>query len=276
MFIAVIIRCIGVTGDGDNYVYLCNRHITVCNIECYGLEVAVLVGELRLCKTHVGCAFIGALCFCCTAEGEVCFCIQICVCFEIISGYCMFRAVIRICLVMTGDGNCYVNRVDCLVTVGHFKCNSAEVCVGIGELFRCQAHVRGTDIGSLSCSNTAEGEVCFYIVQIIVCNCCITTYTVFFTVIIGCVVCTSDCDCYFNRFNNQSGCNFNLIVACTVIIVSLGNKPCAVINVGICSGICALNSRCSLESECFSGYYTGCTCRIQFQLLLSTCIRYRR
>ena len=155
---------------------------------------------------------------------------------------------------MTGDGYSDINRVDCLITINDFECYSAEVCIDIGELFRCQAHVGCAGICSRSCCLTIEGEVIIHIIQICVGSCRIAADSVCIAVIISSVVRTCDRDCYIDRFNNQSSGNIKRIVECTFITVFFSYIPCAVINVSICSGICALNSRRSLESKRFSGH----------------------
>ena len=99
---------------------------------------------------------------------------------------------------MTCDGDCHINRCDCLVTIRDLEGYVCKVVVPVRELVCRQAHVRCACICSLSCRIASEYEVFVYIIQIIACCCCISGYTMVLSIVWSGVARTSDGNGHIN------------------------------------------------------------------------------
>ena len=176
--------------------------ITVRYVKGDCAEVGIRVGKLLSCQAHM-CG--PCICSCCAgtaAEGKVVFnVIQDTVCCRRIARHVMPFTIICGRIVHAGNGNCHVNRFNCLIAVCHLEGNSAKVGVGVGKLAGCQSHVRGTRVLAGRAGSTAESEVVFNVIQIVVCCRRITRHSMCFTVIIGRIVHTGNGNRYVNWLN---------------------------------------------------------------------------
>ena len=110
----------------------------------------------------------------------------------------MSFSIIRDCAGVTFNDYCHIDWIDLLVTICYIECYFAEVCVRISELLLRKFHIRSTSISSRCCSSTAECEV-----RLCIQRCAeryiISAYRMFFTVIIACVLMTSNGYCCLYR-----------------------------------------------------------------------------
>ena len=120
----------------------------------------------------------------------------------------MLRAVVVSRVVGARDGDGHVDRVDGLVAVGDVERNCLEVGVGVRELPRRQAHVRGAGIGAYSRIGTGEREVLSDVVQLAIGSCRIAGDRVLFAVVVGRVVRTDNGHGRINRVNSQRAIDF--------------------------------------------------------------------
>ena len=209
VFVAVIIYCAVLTGDGhDHFVYRYDFLITVSYVEGYRLEVIIGVGELIFSQSHILDAGIRLRCCSGSAECEVSFGIQRVADFNIIATDAVILAVIGRRVVMSGDGHHYIDRLDNQRTVLDDKFNICEVVVGIGKVIRCQFHIIGTGVRSAGAGRAAEGKVIFSIQ----CGCCVADldtlhiiagHGVFFAVIVNTVAVLGDRHRCADRIDHQ-------------------------------------------------------------------------
>ena len=95
-------------------------------------------------------------------------------------------------IVRAGDRHGHIDRIDLLITVGHFEGNVPEVRVLVAELFRLQAH-RGLARIRQDCGiRSLEDDVILDIVQSAVGSGSVAGYGMGFTVIVGSVACAGD------------------------------------------------------------------------------------
>ena len=144
----VVVNRAGVTGDGHNhFVHRRNRLVAVRYVEGYGLEVPVRVRELLRRQTHERCAVFGPGCLSCSAEVEVSFLVQRVADCQIITADLVLISVVNRRVLMSGNADCHIDRIDLLIAVGHVEGHRAEVRVLVRKLCCCQTHIRRSGVG---------------------------------------------------------------------------------------------------------------------------------
>ena len=168
MGLTVVADCAIVASDGDQD--LSRRGdglITVGHFEGNRLEVGVRVFELVRHEAHIRGAHIGAFGLGGAVEREVVVHVV-----EIrargggVAGDRVLLAVIYRGVVGADDGHGRIDRVDGLVSVCDVERDGLEVGVGVRELPRRQAHVRGAGVGARGLGGAGEREVLLYVVEV--------------------------------------------------------------------------------------------------------------
>ena len=169
--LTVIVDSIVMTGNGNENINGINGHITVGDLKGDSIKVSVCILEVFCGKSHFGRTGVGSHSLGATVINEVFidvvqFRIRCCV----ITVCAVRLTVIIYCIVMTGDGNSDIDRIDRDISVNDRKCYVFKVAVGILELIRAESHHCSTGVCSLRLCRTAEREVGFGVQRSTVCD----------------------------------------------------------------------------------------------------------
>ena len=191
VFFTIIIRGITGANDGHRHIDRGNDLITVIYNKTDIDEVVICVLKVIGCQTHVCGSSVCAGCFRSSDKAEISFLIQLAADFNIIALDTVFRTIIRLCIIVSGDGHSHRDRINGLITILHDKGDIREVRVIIPELTACQAHLRCTGIRTGRGGSTAEGKVSNCIERITDFHIIISS-GMFRTIVIGRVMVTRD------------------------------------------------------------------------------------
>ena len=184
MCFAVIICSVISANDRYGNIDRSNSLVTIGHVEGYYLEVGIGVRKPIRSQTHVGSTSICPFSFCLSAEGEVLFyIIQFIISRSCVAGHFVCSTVVCRSIVSTNDSYGYINRVNRLVTVSHREVYSTEVSIRVRELFFSETHVGGANICTRSRCGASKREVLGYIIQRIVCCCCISSHSMCFSIV---------------------------------------------------------------------------------------------
>ena len=197
----IVVSSIVCTGNRYGYIDRVDRLVTIFNYEGHILKVAVRICELIGFQTHVSGSCICAGRQGASAEGEVCFRIQRVADFYLIPFYAVCSSVIILRIRMSGDGHGHIDRIDLLIAIDNDKGYLLEVFIQVGELFRCQIHIRLTGICAGSSCRAAEAEVIFRVKRAADFD-FIAADAVFFTVVCSCILVPGNGHNHFIDRNN--------------------------------------------------------------------------
>ena len=220
MFSSIIVGSVFMTSDCNNhFINRCDGLVAVGYIEGDICKVLICVCKLLCCKAHIGGTFFGSCCSCFTTECEIIFCVEVVADLYIITLYTVLSSIIGGCIMMTCNGDCHIDRIDGLITIGNVEGYLLKVRIGVCKLFCRKIHFGCSNIGSCRFCITAECEILIHIVQIGICCCGISGYSMLPTIVISRIGITNNRDYNFSlRCDNKLSINDPKCYICKVLI----------------------------------------------------------